>query len=67
MAHFTIWHYVYGAARHANPPSWTIILAVVYLLAAVYILSLFIGRTHRTICDHLAGSSVIVLDTAADP
>ena len=68
MAHFTIWHYVSGAAGHANPPSWTtVILAAVYLLAAVYILSLFIGHTHRTIYDRLAGSSVIVLDTVADP
>ena len=62
LAHFTIWHYVYGAAGHANPPSWTTItLAAVYLLMAAYLVSLFIGRTHRTIYDRVSGSIVIAI------
>lgn len=63
MAHFTIWHYVYGSTRHASPPSWTTVtLTAVYLLALAYIVTLFIGHTHRTIYDRIAGSSVIVVD-----
>jgi hypothetical protein len=68
LAHFTIWHYVYGAAGHASPPGWTAFtLAAVYVLAALYLLSLFIGRTHRTIYDRLSGSRVAVLGAAGDP
>ena len=67
MAHFTIWHYVYGSARHANPPSWTTVtLTAVYLLALAYIVTLVIGRTHRTIYDRIAGSRVIVVEQTAD-
>lgn len=62
MAHFTIWHYVNGAAGHASPPGWTTItLAAVYLLVAAYLVSLFIGNAHRTIYDRAAGSRVVVL------
>ncbi len=68
LAHFTIWQYVYGAAGHANPPTWTTItLAVVYLLVPAYLISLFIGRAHRTIYDRLSGSIVIELGNVADP
>lgn len=61
LAHFTIWHYVFGSAGHASPPAWTgVALAVVYLLAAAFLVTLFIGREHRTIYDRIAGSRVMV-------
>ncbi len=61
LAHFTIWHYAYGAARHAGPPGWTMItLTAVYLLVAAYLLSLWVGKAHRTVYDRMAGSIVLV-------
>ena len=60
MAHFTIWHYVYGAAGRGHPPGWgAITLTIVYFLVAVFLLSLFIGA-HRTLYDRAAGSIVSV-------
>ena len=60
LAHFTIWHYVYGSAGHASPPAWAaLVLAFVYVLVAAFLLTLFIGREHRTIYDRIAGSRVV--------
>ena len=62
LAHFTIWQLIYGSASHANLPTWAAVsLAVVYVLVAAYLVTLFVGRTHRTIYDRIAGSRVIVL------
>jgi uncharacterized RDD family membrane protein YckC len=61
LAHFTIWHYVFGSAGHASPPAWAAVaLAVVYLLVAAFLVTLFVGREHRTIYDRIAGSRVVV-------
>jgi uncharacterized RDD family membrane protein YckC len=60
LAHFTIWHFIYGTGAHSSPPGWTAAtLALVYVIAAVFLLTLFIGREHRTVYDRLAGSRVI--------
>jgi uncharacterized RDD family membrane protein YckC len=59
LAHFTIWQYVYGA-RTGGAPGWApIALAAVYVLVGVYILSLLVGKSHRTIYDRAAGSMVV--------
>ena len=59
LAHFTIWHFVFAASRHASPAVWTIVaLTVVYLLAGAYLVSLFTGG-HRTPYDRVAGSYVV--------
>jgi uncharacterized RDD family membrane protein YckC len=59
LAHFTIWHYVYRSGRNAAPPGWTTItLTAVYLIVAAYLVSLLVGKTHRTVYDRLAGSIV---------
>jgi uncharacterized RDD family membrane protein YckC len=62
LAHFTIWHYVYATAAHAQPPPWTTIsLAFVYALVAAFLITLVLGPSHRTIYDRLAGSKVILV------
>ena len=59
LAHFTIWHLVYGSSGHAGPPAWTAVtLTAVYVLAAAFLVTLFVGREHRTIYDRIAGSRV---------
>lgn len=59
LAHFTIWHYIYGGVGHSSPPAWTAVtLTVVYLLVAAFLVTLFVGRRHRTIYDRIAGSRV---------
>jgi len=59
LAHFTIWHYIYGSGSHSGPPGWTsITLALVYVGAAAFLLTLFIGREHRTLYDRISGSRV---------
>jgi uncharacterized RDD family membrane protein YckC len=58
LAHFTIWHYVY--AGRANPPAWAAFaLAIVYLLVAAYLVTLFVGKSHRTVYDRIAGARVV--------
>ena len=60
LAHFTVWHFVYETAGHHSPPAWTALtLGLVYLLVALFLVSLFIGREHRTVYDQIAGSRVI--------
>ena len=59
LAHFTIWHLVYGGSGHSRPPAWTAVtLTAVYVLAAAFLVTLFVGREHRTIYDRIAGSRV---------
>ena len=58
LAHFTIWHLVY--AGPGGPQPWTAFaLGSVYLVASAYLLTLFIGKTHRTLYDRLSGSIVV--------
>lgn len=60
LAHFTVWHLVYETASHHNPPAWTVLtLGLVYVLVALFLVSLFIGREHRSVYDRIAGSRVI--------
>ena len=61
LAHFTIWHYLYGSGKNSSPPAWSaVILTLVYVMAAAFLLTLFIGREHRTLYDRIAGSRVSV-------
>jgi len=65
LAHFTIWHLVYATASHRNPPTWTALtLATVYLLVALFLVTLFVGRSHRTMYDRFAGSRVDLVANA---
>jgi hypothetical protein len=58
---------VYAATAHAQPPTWAAIaLVLVYVLVGVIVITLFAGRSHRTIYDRLAGSTVVVLDRGSD-
>jgi uncharacterized RDD family membrane protein YckC len=67
LAHFTIWHYVYATTAHAQPPPWTTIAIVaVYGLVGVYMTTLVVGRSHRTIYDRLAGSRVVLIGSGSD-
>ena len=62
LAHFTVWQVIYGSTSHAKLPAWAgVSLAVVYLVVAAYLVTLFVGRAHRTIYDRIAGSRVILL------
>ena len=59
LAHFTVWHYIYGRGTHSSPPGWTgVTLTFVYVMAAAFLLTLFIGREHRTLYDRISGSRV---------
>ena len=60
LAHFTIWHVVYGGGGGNTPPSWSYLtLGAVYFFVGIYLLTLFIGPSHRTIYDRIAGASVV--------
>jgi uncharacterized RDD family membrane protein YckC len=60
LAHFTIWHVVYGGGGNSTPPTWSYLtLGAVYFLVGIYLLTLFIGRSHRTIYDRISDASVI--------
>lgn len=62
LAHFTIWHYVYATTAHSQPAPWTTIsLAFVYALVAAFLITLVVGKSHRTIYDRLASSSVLLI------
>lgn len=66
LAHFTIWHYVYATTARAQPAAWTMIsLGFVYMLVAAYLITLAAGRSHRTIYDRLAGSSVVFIGSGS--
>jgi uncharacterized RDD family membrane protein YckC len=66
MAHFTIWHFVYATNAHAQPPPWTTIsLTGVYALVAANLVTLVVGKTHRTIYDRVAGSIVLLVGDGA--
>ena len=59
LAHFTIWHYVYGSSAPVGPPAWTYAtLAAVYLLVGLYLATMVAGRAHRSVYDRVAGSQV---------
>jgi uncharacterized RDD family membrane protein YckC len=67
LAHFTIWHYVYATTAHAQPPAWTMIaLVFAYVLVAVFLATLVVGRFHRTIYDRVAGSSVVLVGSSSE-
>jgi len=60
LAHFTIWHVVYGGGGGNTPPSWSYLtLGAVYFFVGIYLLTLFIGPSHRTIYDRIAGAGVV--------
>ena len=59
LAHFSIWQFVYGSSSRANPPTLALVsIGIVYLLVAAYLVTLFVGRSHRTIYDRIAGTRV---------
>ena len=59
LSHAFIWRTVLSPVRVSTPP-WLIAgFAVVYALVLLYLASLFIGASHRTVYDRLAGSRVI--------
>ena len=61
LAHFTIWHFVYPGTGSTGQPAWTkAALGAVYVLVAVYLLSLFIGSSHRAVYDRIADARVIL-------
>jgi uncharacterized RDD family membrane protein YckC len=61
LAHFTIWHFVYLRPGSTRPPEWTqAALGSVYVLVAAYLLTLFMGSSHRTVYDRVADARVMV-------
>lgn len=59
LSHALIWRVAISPVR-GSAPAWLIAgFAVVYALVLLYLVSLFIGRRHRTVYDVLAGSLVI--------
>jgi uncharacterized RDD family membrane protein YckC len=62
LSHFTVWQLFYGTSKHVTLPIWAgATIGVVYLLVAAYLMTLFVGRSHRTIYDRIAGSRVTSL------
>lgn len=62
LSHFTIWQLIQGTSKHSTLPIWAgVTFAIVYLLVAAYLVTLFVGGSHRTIYDRIAGSRVITL------
>ena len=60
LAHFTIWNVVYQGGGGKSAPVWSYVtLGAVYLLVGIYLLTLFVGRSHRTIYDRISGARVI--------
>jgi uncharacterized RDD family membrane protein YckC len=61
LAHFTIWHFLYPGTSSTAQPEWgEAALAIVYVLVAAYLLTLFVGSSHRTIYDRVAAARVVL-------
>jgi uncharacterized RDD family membrane protein YckC len=58
ISHALVWQVVLTQGGRSFPPWIAVGFGLVYLLVITYLVTLFIGSTHRTLYDRLAGSVV---------
>jgi uncharacterized RDD family membrane protein YckC len=59
MSHALVWQVALSPGGRTFPPWMAAGFGLVYLLVFSYLVTLFVGSTHRTIYDRLAGSVVL--------
>ena len=59
LSHGLIWQLIL-VPRGATPPFLIAGFALVYVVVGIYLGTLLIGSTHRTLYDRLSGSRVVV-------
>jgi uncharacterized RDD family membrane protein YckC len=59
MSHALVWQVALSPGARTFPPWMAAAFGLVYLLVFSYLVTLFVGSTHRTLYDRIAGSVVI--------